>query len=135
MTTAELTASNFLSLIERSTRDNDLKKKIRRSNTTIELITNLIHEYMYERLNESNNSNDGRKHNTYKNDNANEDGLKNPVTKDLEKHRTVKNQNTKTTGADNAVHQIGQERTTAQQNPRSVVTAKEEETTKECADH
>ena len=40
--------------------DYELKKKIRKSNMTIETITDLIHEYMYDRLNDSNNSNDGR---------------------------------------------------------------------------
>ena len=49
-----------LSLIGRSTGDYELKKKIRKSNMTIEKITDLIHEYMYDRLNDSNNSNDGR---------------------------------------------------------------------------
>ena len=37
----------------------ELKKKIK-SNMTIERITDLIHEYMHDRLNDSNNSNDGR---------------------------------------------------------------------------
>ena len=36
------------------------KEKIRKSNMTIETITDLIHEYMYDRINDSNNSNDGR---------------------------------------------------------------------------
>ena len=60
ITPAELIASKFLSLIGRSTGDYELKKKIRKSNMTIETITDLIHEYMYDRLNDSNNSNDGR---------------------------------------------------------------------------
>ena len=60
VTPAELIASKFLSLIGRSTGDYELKKKIRKSNMTIETITDLIHEYMYDRLNDSNNSNDGR---------------------------------------------------------------------------
>ena len=37
--------------------DYGLTKKIRKSNMTIETITDLIHEYMYDRLNDSNNSN------------------------------------------------------------------------------
>ena len=60
VTPAELIASKFLSLIGRSTGDYELKKKIRKSNMTIETITDLLHEYMYDRLNDSNNSNDGR---------------------------------------------------------------------------
>ena len=60
VTPAELIASKFLSLIGRSMGDYELKKKIRKSNMTIETITDLIHEYMYDRLNDSNNSNDGR---------------------------------------------------------------------------
>ena len=53
VTTAELLASKFLSLIGRSTGDYELKKKFRKSNMTIETITDLIHEYMYDRLNDS----------------------------------------------------------------------------------
>ena len=60
ITPAELIASNFLSLIGRSTADYELKKKVRKSDMTIEIITDLIHEYMYDRLNDSNNLNDGR---------------------------------------------------------------------------
>ena len=60
VTPAELIASKFLSLIGRSTSYYELKKKIRKSDMTIETITDLIHEYMYDRLNDSNNSNDGR---------------------------------------------------------------------------
>ena len=60
VTPAELIASKFLSLIGRSTGDYELKRKIRKSDMTIETITDLIHEYMYDRLNDSINSNDGR---------------------------------------------------------------------------
>ena len=38
-----------------------IKEKIRKSKMTIETFTDLIHEYMYDRLNDSENSNDGRK--------------------------------------------------------------------------
>ena len=62
LTPAELIiASKFLSVIGRSTGDYELKKKIRKSDMTIETITALIHEHMYDRLNDSNNSNDGEK--------------------------------------------------------------------------
>ena len=45
----------------------------------IETITALIHEHMYDRLNDSNNSNDGKEKNTYKNDHTNENGQKKPM--------------------------------------------------------
>ena len=60
VTPAELIALKFLSLIGRSTGDYELKKKIRKSDMTKATITDLIHEHMYDRLNDSNNSNDGR---------------------------------------------------------------------------
>ena len=60
VTPAELIASKFLSVIGKSTGDYELKKKIRKSDMTIETITDIIHEYMYDRLNDSNNSNDGK---------------------------------------------------------------------------
>ena len=60
ITSAELIASKFLSLIGRSTGDYELRKKILKSNMTIETITDLIHEYVYDRLNDSNISNDGK---------------------------------------------------------------------------
>ena len=49
----------LLSVIGQSRVDNELKKEIRKFNKTIETITNLVHEHMYDRLNDSNNSNDG----------------------------------------------------------------------------
>ena len=81
VTLAELIASKFLSLIGRSTGDYELKKKIRKSNMTIETITDLIHEYMYDRLNDSNNSNDGRniKH-VQERSKKKENGQRGPVT-------------------------------------------------------
>ena len=60
MTPAELIASKVLSVIGRSTGEYELKKKIRKSVMTIDTITTLLHEHMYDRLNESNNSNDGK---------------------------------------------------------------------------
>ena len=53
ITAAELIASKFLSLIGKSTGDYEFKKKIRKSDKSIEAITDAIHEYMYEKLNES----------------------------------------------------------------------------------
>ena len=58
VTPAELIASNFLSLIY-GLADYKLKR-IRKSDTTIETITDLIHKYMYDRITESNYSNDGK---------------------------------------------------------------------------
>ena len=43
VTPAELIASKFLSVIGRSTGDYELKRKIRKSDMTIETITTLIH--------------------------------------------------------------------------------------------
>ena len=53
ITAAELLASKFSSLIGKSTGDYDLKKKIRKSDMSVEAITDAIHEYMYEKLNDS----------------------------------------------------------------------------------
>ena len=52
VTAAELLASKFLSLIGKSTGDYDFKK-IRKSDMSVEAITDAIHEYMYEKLNDS----------------------------------------------------------------------------------
>ena len=46
ITAAELLASKFLSVIGKSTGDYDLKKKIRKSDMSIEAITEALHEYM-----------------------------------------------------------------------------------------
>ena len=53
ITATELLASKFLSLIGKSTGDFDLKKKIRKSDMSVEAITDAIHEYMYKKLNDS----------------------------------------------------------------------------------
>ena len=53
ITAAELLASKFLSLIGKSTGDYEFKKKIRKSDMSVETITEAKHEYMYEKLNES----------------------------------------------------------------------------------
>ena len=52
-TAAKLITSKFLSLIGKSTGNSGLKKKIRKSDMSIDAITDAIHEYMYEKLNES----------------------------------------------------------------------------------
>ena len=53
ITAAELLASKFLSVIGKSTGDYNLKKKIRKSDMSVEAITEALHEYMYEKLNDS----------------------------------------------------------------------------------
>ena len=50
ITAAELLASKFLSLIGKSTEDYELKKKFRKSDMSVEAITDAIHGYMYEKL-------------------------------------------------------------------------------------
>ena len=61
ITPAELLASKFLSLIGKSSGDYELKRKIKKSNMTIDAITDAIHEYMYEKLNESSDSEESRR--------------------------------------------------------------------------
>ena len=51
ITAVELLASKFLSVIGKSTGDYDLKKKIRKSDMSVEVITDALHEHMYEKLN------------------------------------------------------------------------------------
>ena len=53
ITAAELLASKVLSVIGKSTVDYDLKKKIRKSDMSVEAITDALHEHMYEKLNDS----------------------------------------------------------------------------------
>ena len=53
ITAAELLASKFLSVIGKSTGDYDLKKKIRKSDMSVDVITEALHEHMYEKLNDS----------------------------------------------------------------------------------
>ena len=53
ITAAELLASKFLSVIGKPTGDYDLKKKIRKSDMSVEPITDAILEYTYDKLNDS----------------------------------------------------------------------------------
>ena len=53
ITATELLASNFPSLVGKSTGDYELKKKFRKSDMSVETITDILHEYMYEKLNDS----------------------------------------------------------------------------------
>ena len=86
--------------------DYELKKKIRKSNLTIDTITDLIHEYMYDRLNESNNSKDAKEiqhipERQYKRKWSDKSSYERPSK------IPVRNQNTKLTDADNAAEQTG----------------------------
>ena len=56
ITAAELLASKFLSVIGKTTGDDDLKKEIKKGDMSVEAITDTIHEYMYEKMNESKDS-------------------------------------------------------------------------------
>ena len=49
---AELLASNFLSLVGK-TKGYEQKMEVRKSDMSVEAITHAIHEYMYEKLNDS----------------------------------------------------------------------------------
>ena len=96
--------------------DRKIKKKIRKSDMTIETIPDLIHEYMYNRLNESNNSNDGKEIQHI----------------GLDKSSYERTKNTKIT---DVVHLTGQEYITARQSPQNAVIAKEGDITRRCTDH
>ena len=56
ITAAEILASKFLSVIGKSTGDYDLRKKIRRSDMSVEAITEALHEHMYEMYEKLNDS-------------------------------------------------------------------------------
>ena len=64
---------------------------------TIETISDLIHEYMYDWVNDSNNSNDGRnvKH---VQDRPLKNGQKSLDTREAKNERSTKSQRTKTSG-------------------------------------
>ena len=124
----------ILSVIGRSTGDYELKKKNRKSNMTIETITTLIHEHMYDRLNESNNSIDGKvmKHvqgRTYK-----KSGQINPIKRTWKDEWKIKDINNDIIDVDNAAHQTGQDNTCARRKWQNVETVKGEDITRKCAD-
>ena len=70
---------------------------------TIETVTALIQQQMYDRLNYSNNSNDGKKSNTFKNDRTSENG---PQITGLEQRedRNIKPKIREITDVDTAGH-------------------------------
>ena len=133
VTPAELLASKFLSVIGRSTGDYEQEKKIRKSDITVETITALIHEHLYDRLNDSNNSNDAReiKH-------VQERPYKRKWTDKNNAERTKKwpeyQKSQKISDVDSARHQFGRDSTFVQQKQQSAETAKEEAITKKSAD-
>ena len=61
ITAAELLASNFLSVIGKSTGDYNFKKKIRKSDMSVGAFTEALHEYMNEKLNDSPETEDEKK--------------------------------------------------------------------------
>ena len=134
VTPSELIASKILSVIGRSTDVYEFKKKIRKSTMTIEAITTLIHEHMYDRLNDSNNSNDGKEIRYVQERQYNRKWTERP-----DQDRTKrKPENTRykqaITVADNVVHRTGRDNITVQQKQLNAETAKEEDTTGKCAE-
>ena len=106
----------------------------RKSDITTETITALIHEHIYDRLNDSNDSNDGKEINHVKNDRTSETGRTNPMQTEQRKDRNTKSKSRETIDADNAGHRTGRDSAFAQQKWQNVEAAKEEATTKRCAD-
>ena len=71
---------------------------------TIETITDLIHEYMYDRLNESTNSNDGKEIQYIQERQFKRKWSDKSSYQRSRKNWTVRNQNTKVTDGVNATH-------------------------------
>ena len=91
----------------------------------METITALIHEHKYDRLNDSNNSNNGReiKHvleRPYKRKWSEKTGQEK-----VKENRKRKSSNKETTDADNAGHQTGPDNTYVQRVKQNAETAKE----------
>ena len=93
---------------------------------TKETKTDLIHEYMYDQLNDSNNSNDGRdvKH---VQERPQKNGKKNPVTRKTKEDRSTTKKGTKITVVVNAKHQTGQDSMNVPPNPLNAETVKRED--------
>ena len=60
ITPSKLLASKFASLIGNSTGNYALKQKIRKGNISMEATIDAIHEYLYEEMNNTTDSEDGR---------------------------------------------------------------------------
>ena len=113
----ELIASNLLSLIGRSTGNYEIKKKIRKSDMTIETITDLIHQYKYDRLNDSNNSNDGRDVKHVQERPQKRKWQEKPSYEKNKRSPEYHKKNIKITGADNVEHQTRQDSIYVPPNP------------------
>ena len=61
ITEADLSASKVVSVIGKSKGDYDLKEKIRKSDMSVEAITEALHEFLYEKLNDSSETEDEKK--------------------------------------------------------------------------
>ena len=90
---------NFFSLIGRTAGDYE-PKKIRKSNMTFETITDIIHEYLYDRLNNSNNSNNGRDIKYVHGRTQKRKSSEKPGYNKNKEDRSIKERNTKTMVAD-----------------------------------
>ena len=93
-----------------------------------DMIPELIHEHMYDLLNNSNKSNNEYERQSRVN------AYRNPVTKCQGGNQTTKTINTETTVVGEVVHQTGRNSTFATQSKLNADTAREEETPKICAD-
>ena len=101
---------------------------------TIETITALIHEHMYDRLNDSNNSNDGKEI-----EHVQERQHKRKWTVKSNADRTKRPEYQKQKPRDSrcrqcVAHPTGRNNTYAQQKWQNVENAKEDDTTKRCED-
>ena len=112
ITAAELLASKFLSVIKKSTGDYDLKKKIRKSDISVEAITDAKIEYTYDKINDSPETNEVEKIRY-----LNKRKIK-PM-----KEQPEKPTNSKKSTATVAGHQTGQDNTNAQPEERNVQNA------------
>ena len=101
---------------------------------TIETITYLLHQYIYDRVNDSNNSNDGRdiKHLQGR---LQKSGRKRPFTTGTKEGRNTTEKNIKITVAVKEEHLTGSDNMCAQQKQPNAGIARKEDTTRRCADY
>ena len=102
---------------------------------TVETITAMIHEHMYDRLNDSNNSNDGKEIKHVQERPYKRKCTAKPDAERTKKRPEYKNKSQKITDVDSAGHQIGRDSTLAQQKRQNAETVREEAIMKRCADH
>ena len=101
---------------------------------TIETITALIHEHMYDRLNESNKSNDGKEIKYVKVGHTRESEQTKPIKISRNGDRKIKDINKEITDANIVAYQSGQDNTCAREKWQNPETVKEEDTMRKCAD-